>query len=254
MKKILICLLLMVLVLPLSACAKSDAVMDTVEKYDISSEIHSLKIELNAADFVIREADAFSVESNLKYLSVTEKDGVLRIVDEANKHGNYKKDPMLTLSVPSGTQFQDVDIITGAAKMTVDTLSARSMDLQLGAGDVKIESLYISLEADIDGGAGAITVLCGEISNLDLQMGVGALHLTAALTGENDLELGVGESNLTLLGDKDDYTVEIEKGLGSITVDGKSVSDFGSCGSGAAFVDIEGGVGSIHLKFLEKEP
>ncbi len=253
MKKILICLLLMVLVLPLSACTKSDAVMAEAKTYEISSEIHSLKIELNAADFVIREADGFSVESNLKYLSVTEKDGVLRIVDEANKHGNYKNDPMLTLSVPSGTQFRDVDIFTGAAKMTVDTLSARSMDLQLGAGDVNIGGLYITYEADVKGGAGAITVLDGEISNLDLQMGVGSLNLTVALKGDSDLEFGVGESNLTLLGDKDDYTVEIEKGLGSITVDGENVSDFG-CGSGESSVDIEGGVGSIHLKFLKKEP
>ena len=252
MKKILFCLMLMILALPLVACGKRDAVMDEAKTYEISSEIHSLKIELSAADFVIREADSFSVESNLKYLSVTEKDGVLRIVDEANRHGNYKNGPMLTLSVPSGTKFRDVHIFTGAAKMTVDTLSARSLDLDLGAGDVKIGSLYINSEADIDGGAGAITILDGEISNLDLQMGVGSLNVTVALRGDSDLEMGVGESSLTLLGSKDDYTVEIEKGLGSITVDGESVSDFGS-GSGESSVDIEGGVGAIHLNFLEKE-
>ena len=253
MKKILFCLMLMLLALPLVACGKSDAVMDEAKTYEISSEIHSLKIELNAADFVIQEGSGFSVESNLKYLSVTEKNGVLRIMDEANQRGNYKNDPMLTLSVPSGTKFQNVDIVTGAAKMTVDTLSARALDLKLGAGDVKIGALYVNSEADIDGGTGAISILHGEISNLDLQMGVGSLNLTAALTGDNDLEFGVGESNLTLLGSKDDYTVKIEKGLGSITVNGKSLSDFSS-GSGESLVDIEGGVGSIHLIFSEKEP
>ncbi|MBP3592631.1 MAG: DUF4097 family beta strand repeat protein [Clostridia bacterium] len=253
MKKILFCFVLFLLAFSLVACGKSDAVMDEAKTYEISSEIHSLIIELNAADFVIQEATDFSVESNLKYLSVTEKNGVLRIVDEANQHGNYKNDPMLTLSVPSGTNFRDVDIFTGAAKMTVDTLSARSLDLKLGAGDVRIGALYVNSEADIDGGAGAITILDGEISNLDLQMGVGALNVAVALKGDNDLEFGVGESNLTLLGGKEDYTVEIDKGLGSITVDGKSVSDFGS-GSGENTVDIEGGVGSVHLKFSENEP
>lgn len=253
MKKILFCLAFVLLAFSLVACGKRDAVMDEAKTYEISSEVHSLKIALNAADFVIQEGNVFSVKSNLKYLSVTEKNGVLRIVDEANQHGNYKNDPMLTLSVPSGTKFKDVDIITGAAKMTVDTLSARTLDLELGAGDVEIGALYINSEADIDGGAGAISILHGEISNLDLQMGVGALNLAVALKGDSDLEFGVGESNLTLLGGKDDYTVEIDKGLGSITVDGKNVSDFGS-GSGAAFVNIEGGVGSVHLKFSENKP
>ena len=84
-------------------------------------------------------------------------------------------------------------------------------------------------------------------------MGVGELNLSAALLGDSDLTLGVGASNLTLIGSRDDYKIEIEKGLGSITVDGESVSDFGTSGNGQNNVEIKGGVGAINLNFLEGE-
>ena len=51
--------------------------------------IHSLDIQISAADFKIVSADEFSVESNLKYLSVSEKNGILKIVDEAKSNSNY---------------------------------------------------------------------------------------------------------------------------------------------------------------------
>ena len=107
------------------------------------------------------------------------------------------------------------------------------------------------IEADIEGGAGRITVSGGAMEDLELEMGVGQLNLTSALTGNCKLDLGVGESNITLIGSKEDYKLDLEKGIGSITVDGTSVSDYGSSGNGANRVDISGGIGAIHVRFAE---
>ena len=144
-----------------------------------------------------------------------------------------------------------MDITTGAAKLTVDMLSVNSLELNLGAGDVRFEYLNASSNVDIKGGAGEITIASGTLSGLTLEMGVGELNLTAILLGNSDLKFGVGESNLTLLGSKDDYKVDIEKGLGNITVDGEKVTDFGSSGNGQNHVEIEGGIGTINLNFQE---
>lgn len=172
-------------------------------------------------------------------------------MDEAKSNSNYSN-ATLTLYVPNGKVFDDVDIETGAAKMTVDTLSASSVELKLGAGDVRFESLNASADVDIKGGAGQITIVSGTLNDLSLEMGMGELNLTAAVLGESDLKFGVGESNVTLIGSKDDYKVDIEKGLGNITVDGKTVTDFGSSGNGQNHIEIEGGVGAINLNFKEK--
>jgi len=241
----LVCLVCLV------GCGKQDVVLDETKTYEITSEIHSLDVQISAADFKIVSEDEFSVESNLKYLSVSEKNGVLRIVDEAKSNSNYSN-ATLTLYVPNGMVFDDVDIETGAAKMTVDTLSASSVELKLGAGDVRFESLNASADVDIKGGAGQITIVSGTLNNLSLEMGMGELNLTATVLGDSDLKFGVGESNVTLIGSKDDYKVDIDKGIGNITVDGKTVTDFGSSGNGQNHIEIEGGVGAINLNFKEK--
>ena len=250
MKKYIVTILVFLL-LALASCANENVVLDDSQTYEITSDIHSLDIQINAADFKIVSADDFSVESNLKYLSVSEKDGVLKIVDEAKSNSNYTN-AILTLYVPNGIVFHDVDIETGAAKMTVDTLSASTVELKLGAGDVRFESLNASANVDIEGGAGQITIVSGTLNNLSLEMGIGELNLTAAVLGESDLKFGVGESNVTLIGSKDDYKVDIEKGLGNVTVDGENVIDFGSIGNGQNHIKFEGGIGTINLKFQEK--
>ena len=251
MKKFTALIISAILLVCFAGCNKQDVVLDEVKAYEIATEIHSLDVQISAADFKIVSADEFSVESNLKYLSVSEKDGVLKIVDEPKSNSNYTN-AILTLYVPNGVVFNDVDIETGAAKMTVDTLSASSVELKLGAGDVRFESLNASADVDIKGGAGQITIVNGTLNDLSLEMGMGELNLTAAVLGESDLKFGVGESNVTLIGSKDDYKVDIEKGLGNITVDGKTVTDFGSSGNGQNHIEIEGGVGAINLNFKEK--
>ena len=251
MKKFTALIVSAILLICLVGCNKQDVVLDETKTYEITSEIHSLDVQISAADFKIVSADEFLVESNLKYLSVFEKDGVLKIVDEAKSNSNYTN-ATLTLYVPNAVVFNDVEIETGAAKMTVDTLSASSVELKLGAGDVRFESLNASAEVDIKGGAGQITIVSGTLNDLSLEMGMGELNLTATVLGDSDLKCGVGESNVTLIGSKDEYKVDIEKGLGNITVDGKTVTDFGSSGNGQNHIEIEGGVGTINLNFKEK--
>ena len=249
MKKAVIIFLCVILALSLAACNEI-LVLDESKTYEVSGEIHSLDIRINAADFVIEHTDKFSVESNLKYLSVTEHNGVLRIVDEA-KIGNNYKNAALTLCVPSGTVFDDVAISVGAAKMAIDTLSADSLKLNLGAGDVEFGYLSVTSDIEIEGGAGEITVKDGSLNNLTLDMGVGEFDLTAALLGECDLKFGVGQSDLSLLGGKAAYKLDIEKSVGNITVDGVTATDFGSSGDGENRIKIKGGVGTVNIEFKE---
>ena len=71
--------------------------------------------------------------------------------------GSYEN-AVLTIYVPVGTVFENVNITTGAGRLTVDNLSAETIDFELGAGEVSIGSLVATKSADIEGGAGRITV------------------------------------------------------------------------------------------------
>ncbi|MBO5306069.1 MAG: DUF4097 family beta strand repeat protein [Clostridia bacterium] len=229
----------------------SDTTTDDLKTYEIdpSSEIMFLDIEIGAADFTIKEADAFKVESNLKNLTVEENNGTLTI-KEKTSFGRYDG-AQLTLYIPMDKGFRKADIVTGAGRFTADSLIANELTLVLGAGEVYLKELGAPSSAHVVGGAGKLTIAGGTLCNLELEMGVGQLNLTATLYGENELDLGVGESNITLIGPEENYSVDIEKGLGGITVDGKGVSDYGRVGNGQGSLDIDGGVGAIHLNFKE---
>lgn len=234
---------------------EDDAVGD-MKTYSVSGDIHDLNIMINGADLRIKKGDKLSVESNLNGLSVEENNGCLTVKDTTKAHishwgtGNVSyKDAALIIYVPDGTVFGNVDIFTGAGKFTVHSLSAERIDLELGAGDAAIGTLVATGSANIEGGAGRVTVNNGALNDLNIEMGVGELNLTSALSGKSNLEMGVGKSNITLIGDRKDYGINVEKGLGSIKVDGKNVSDFGSNGDGENEVEIHGGVGSINISF-----
>lgn len=226
-----------------------DAVRD-FQSYSVSGEIHSLDIELAAADLCIREGESFSVESNLPYLKVRERGGVLIIEEtEWRRSSASYRDAALTVYVPAGTVYRDVSIATGAGRLTAEALSAERLDLAFGAGEVSFGSLTATESADIEGGTGRVTVSGGMLQNLDLDMGLGQLQLRAALRGDCELDLGVGESRVTLLGARDDYRLLPEKGLGSMTVDGETLAAGSVVGEGGNRVRLSGGVGTIAVTF-----
>lgn len=229
-----------------------DPILDEAVTYNPTQEISSLEIELSAADFKIVVGEELKAETNLRYFSVSYDDGMLVMRDQT-KGKLDRADAMkakFTLYLPEDMVFDEVSIKAGAAKMTVEKLSAGSVNIELGAGDAHFEQLNASSKIEINGGAGQLTVSDGTLNNLTLDFGAGELNLTAALRGENELSFGAGEANITLIGGKDDYKVDITKGIGSITVDGSSVKDY-SCGSGENQVEIDGGVGAINLNFKD---
>lgn len=229
--------------------ADSEAVMDSVKTYEISQDITALDIQINAADMTVKLSDSFSVESNLKALTVTEQDGTLVVREEQKFVGNYNG-AVLTLCIPKEVQLERAHITSGAGRLTVEAISAGKVELDLGAGEVNITSLTATAGADIEGGAGKVTIAGGALHDLDLDMGVGQLVLCSALSGESELDLGVGESDLTLLGSEQDYALQIEKGVGSISVNGKNVSEYNG-GTGPNEVQISGGVGAVKVVFQE---
>lgn len=231
---------------------RSDAVAEDITAYPVSGAVTSLKMEIHAADLTVQTGDSFSVESNLKELTVSQKDGVLIIREKDGFLRNYNG-AVLKLVIPRDFVFRSAELQTGAGRVQIDTLSAEDLSLELGAGEVRIGQLNASSEAEIEGGAGKITISGGTLYDLQLEMGVGQMNLTSALLGKSELNLGVGETNLNLLGTKEDYTVHVEKGIGSATVDGQQLENDTRYGAGENRVELSGGVGAINVTFEEPE-
>lgn len=247
-KYFIIAALVILSVVVLTACTTRPVVLGEKKTYDITSDIHSLEVEINAAEFTIVEGDKFSAESNLKNLSVTEENGVLRIVDKTKISGNYAN-ATLKLCIPKNTTFEKADIKTGASKLNADYFSANTLKLKTGAGRVAFDYLEVLTDISVKGGAGEIVVKDGSLNNLALDLGVGKLELTSKLLGNSNLKFGVGQSDITLLGGKDDYKFNVENGVGNITIDGASSAFYANSGNGENKVNIKGGVGTTNISF-----
>ncbi|MBE6926711.1 MAG: DUF4097 domain-containing protein [Ruminococcaceae bacterium] len=228
-----------------------EVVLEDLTSYPVTGQIRNLEIVINAADFSIKKGKSFSVESNLKHIQVEEKGSTLSIEETRKFSGTYA-DAVLILYIPAETEFDNVELTTGAGRLTIEDLSVETIDFELGTGEVNITSLTATRSAEIDGGAGRITVSGGALNDLDLGMGVGQLNLTSALSGNCRMDLGIGASDITLIGSKEDYKLEVNKGIGDLSVDGQSVNDYGSSGNGANEVEINGGIGAIRIRFLMK--
>ena len=211
------------------------------------SEIIGLEMEIDAGEIKIQRGDRFIVVSNMKYIDVSDGKNVV-IKERDHLAANYN-DAFMTIYIPEDMSLTELDITVGAGTFNADTLSAERLDLEFGAGEVNIGALYATHEADIESGAGKVTVGGGRLCDLQLDMGVGELNLTSEIVGEGELNLGVGEVSITLLGKRDDYTLEMNKGVGDIRFDGESLSNGKTVGNGQNFVEINGGVGSISVEF-----
>ena len=107
-----------------------------------------------------------------------------------------------------------------------------------------------SRQADLEIGAGEMTISSGNISNLDLEVGMGKLNLTSALSGNSKIDFGIGEVNLCLIGGEDDYSIKLDKGVGSATVNRTEMHDNETRGNGASSIELDGGIGSVNVDFI----
>lgn len=224
-------------------------ISETVETVEIEGEIRSLEIDLEATNLTVKDGEAFKVETNNSYLVFENDEGTLSVEEKRHRVFGDKYEAELILTVPAGTVFGNVEINAGAGKVRIETLSADNVDFEFGAGEADIDALFVSGSADIDGGAGSIKIGSGSIAALDLDMGVGELTLHSALLGTNEINCGVGSVELALIGSEADYSVEIFKGLGAVTVNGEHLHDGETVGSGVNKLRVSGGVGEIRVTF-----
>jgi hypothetical protein len=225
---------------------------EMTDEYDVGNNVTSLSVNISAAELQIKTGDKFAVETNHKYLKCEEKDDVLKISETRSMFVLHPRGMKVILTIPKESALDYVDISAGAGSVTIDAILTNSLSVELGAGELKAERLDAIDNAEIDGGAGSVTINGGSLNNADIDMGVGELNLTSELGGKSSIDYGVGETNLVLIGQEDDYKIELDKGVGEAQINGKKMSDDSVYGAGENFIEIDGGVGELNITFSSK--
>ena len=217
-------------------------------------EISALKVELAFTNLEIRTGDSFKVETNNSKITFINNNGSVKIKEEnRNWLNNNKYTSDLIIYIPEDMiDLDETKIETGAGKINIEKLNTQSLYLELGAGDVYIENLSVAKETKIDGGVGKTEIKSCKMHNLKANLGMGEFVFNGKLTGKNEIDSGVGAINIYLIDNKENYTIEVSKGLGNVTLDGQKLEMDRVYGTGENYLDIDGGIGEIEIDFREQ--
>lgn len=209
----------------------------------------ALDINVAYTNLIIKKGNTLKAETNNSNITCKQNNQNLQIKEKSHNWFWSNNEGDLIVYIPEDLQFDEVKINAGAGKINIENLNSKELELELGAGETEIKNLNVTRNCNLDGGAGKISILSGTIKNLDFDMGIGETNLTASLNGESSIDAGVGNVNITLLGEKQDYQVKIDKGLGNVSLDGEKLDMSKVYGTGKNYIKIDGGVGNIKVDF-----
>lgn len=208
----------------------------------------NLDISMSAGSLTFVVGDAFDIRYDSSVIEV-EYNADSVSIENAHSHptASERRRMDVTVTVPDNYMFEDVDIEMGAGKMIVHSLRTNALDLELGAGSGTFDNIIVTGSAEIQEGAGELSIKGGSLHNLTLQCGAGATRVTAALTGTSSISAAVGAVDLKFDGSESDYTVNFNMGLGACYYNNDKISRSGSFGSGPNTVNINGGFGVMRV-------
>ena len=78
-------------------------------------------------------------------------------------------------------------------------------------------------------------------------MGIGKTLITSIITGKTNLNTGIGGLTLNIIGNTSDYKFKVDKGIGNVTLNGKTLSDGSVVGNGDNYIYINSGIGEVKI-------
>lgn len=214
--------------------------IDVSETY---TGITDLDIELSAGTLQIMESDTQEVRfetSNIDsrlHLKYYVEDGELIVETRKNLAGLVNSPDIGTiyLFLPKDVTLDEVDIEVGAGGFYVDSIKANSLKVGVGAGEAVIDS-FRALETEF-------------------QCGTGRMEASGDPGVMMDVNCGIGEAEISLNGMKEDYSYNLQCGIGDIQLGHESYSGIGIGGNKqinnntGKEIEIDCGIGSVRVNF-----
>ncbi len=157
----------------------------------------------------------------------------------------------IMITIPPTVTLRTCTVSSGTGRLQLEDIHVKNLTLDAGVGNIwgsGVTADYL----DLDSGTGTVEFNNVLFYNSDIDAGTGSVEIEGRMLGRNIMDCGVGTISLYLHDPKDSYSLHIEKGLGSILVDGSSYhSDLITRENTDNSMQITGGVGLIKIDFSE---
>ncbi len=199
-----------------------------------AQDVRALHLTLGAGKFIIREKDTEGGNIDIRIQGtgacdyyVSGGDGILYVEGFKNIN-NFKgigNKNIITMDIPQGLSFEDVEIEVGAGIMEIHRLSAGGLETVVGAGEVLLADITAE-EFLAEIGVGLMQTENAHVRDANIQVNMGSCEFTGSISGDLEAECGMGNLGLTLEGRQEDHNYELECSAGNIELDGNSISSF----------------------------
>lgn len=171
-------------------------------------EERCLEVALSISNLEIKKGDKLSVETKNEKVEVAQDEHKLVVTEKGRHLFESYNDREVIIYIPEDMKFEKVAISGGAGNLYVESLRTKELEMSLGVGGTTIAAL----EAD-----------------------------------QANISTGIGEVSVALMSKAEDYEIKASKGIGDITLNGQSIPDDSTRGSGSKKIEISGGIGAIKI-------
>lgn len=224
------------------------------------AEIYNLDVEIGGGTLIICEGDGLELKKEGGPECQYYIENGTFYLKQKTSIGGGKTD--LTLTLPEGIMFNEVDIQMGAGEVvTMDTITAKEVEIEIDAGEITIEEVNTdSFSAKV--AAGSVDVQRLAAKECDVEVSTGSIALMDSLvTGNLDAEVSMGEIDVFLRDSYENHDYNIDCGMGNITISpengggyeyaglGNAIKLYGKNSGGNSVYDLDCSMGSIYVKF-----
>ena len=233
-----------------------------------TQEITSLDFQIDYGHVKVLEGEKFSIDADGLYedgrFESVVKDGVWTIRERSHSQVNFfglrlpvisifgeRFEPDIEITLPKDFTAKNMRLELGAVRLEAGDLRSETGSFTIGTGEAFIKQLEVTEKSSFDVGAGYMELDRVDLKNITVDCGVGYINLEGIVTGKNEITCGVGKVRMDLEGDIEDYSYDIQSGIGNVTVNGKNY--FGSVDRSSykeflGSFDMECGIGNITLE------
>ena len=233
----------------------------TIDYSEDFSGIEKLNIYHKVGKLNIRPGNGFRVEaSNVSDRFRAEAVNGTLIIDEPEyfirrflwfSFGTTQNKSVITVYVPEDFHAKRIEIDSGAGNIKLDNLSTDYLKVNAGIGDIQGNKLT-AMRVDADGGVGNMKLLDVNFTDVEFECGVGSIQVEGMIFGKSEFDCGVGSVKININGDRDDYALKVNSGLGTVKVNGNKVSgDFQDDYRADNTISIDGGIGEVDISFRQ---
>ncbi len=224
-------------------------------KYGKVEVIEGDSFSIDAKNYTGHEFDSY-VNSGTWYIRQRSK-GIFRIFNVDLSFGNFSRwndgfTPRITITIPKGFVAETFNMDIGAGEAKADTINSLKGELSVGAGSFTVDRLSIRDRSSFEVGAGQMVLEDVILKDASVDCGIGEVIIEGIMTGDNNINCGVGNIELRLTGEEDDYSYDIESGIGNISIGNSSYRTSSrkiNNSTADNYLRLECGIGNISVDF-----